>query len=166
MSGVIIWSAYEQHGGFRRLLIDSLGFFAFKQFAESVAPDTGSVEVRFGYHLLGRRLYYFTVPLEKIQEVEWSPGQNPELWIVFVWYDHDNPERSLKRRMLRKPDQDIYCVGPSQCRERTETLGLAFVDFLLRGGARLVREDDCTFVRATDAPQIGDQVRPSAEEDG
>jgi hypothetical protein len=160
-----IWDAYKENGGFRILLIDFLGFFSFKQFVECMVQYMDFVDVRFGYQLFGHRLYYLTVPLDKIQEVNWSPGQNPKYWDVSVWYDHDNPKKSLKRRMLRKPDQDVYCIDPSKGRKETEVFGLAFVDFLLRAGAKLVRKDDCSFERVTVSPQTGGQSCPFAEEE-
>lgn len=92
------WVAYKRQGGSRKCLINFLGFFARKQFAESIRQETSSAEIRFGYQLFGRRLFYFNVPLHKIETVEWSPGQNPELWNVFIWFDHDDPETSQRRK--------------------------------------------------------------------
>ena len=153
-SGIML--VLHQEGGFRRLLINTLGFFSFKQqFVESVVQNNSSVEIRFGYQLFGRRLYYFTVPLSKIQEVEWSPMQNPHYWDVFVWYDHDDPEKSLENQMSRKPDQDIYCIGLSFRKKKAEAFGLKFVDFLLQNGAKLARQNDYTFVRTIEDQNIG-----------
>ena len=148
---VVLLGPLADHGGCRGLLISVLGGFSSKQFVESVAHDLGTVVVRFGYQLLGRRMYYITVPLEKIQEVHWNPSQNSEFWIVSVWYDHNDPKKSLERSTIKKwqnPDQDIYCVGPGMFKKETEAFGLAFVDFLLRSGAKLVQKDEHTFVRA------------------
>jgi len=139
-------------GGFRGLLIHILGSFSSKQFVESIAHDSGEGEgsaIRFGFQLLGRRMYYITVPLEKIQEVHWYPSQNPEFWIVSIWYDHNDPKKSLKKKSMgwRNTDQDIYCVGPASTRGITHIFGRELVDFLLRSGAKLVQKDEHTFVR-------------------
>ena len=146
-----VWSNCKGQGDFRKCYITILGLFARKQFVESICQGMGSVTIQFGYQLFGRRVFYFTVPLDKIETVEWRPGQAPKYWNVFVWFDHDDPEKSVReRKWSRKPDQDIYVVGPSRRKQKTEAFGLAFVDFLRCAGADLVRgEDDHTFVRAT-----------------
>ncbi|MHB0960100.1 MAG: hypothetical protein ACYC0X_19805 [Pirellulaceae bacterium] len=147
-----IWTASKDDGGFRRWLINILGVFARKQFVESINHNAGSVEIHLGYQLFGCRLFYFQVPLDQIETVEWGPGQGgPRWWQVCIWYDHHDPKKRLERQKwgFRKPDQDVYCVGPSMRKEKTEAFGLTFVDFLCRAGATLVRgTDDCLFVRA------------------
>jgi hypothetical protein len=162
--GFGIWLRCKQQGGLREVLLDCLDLFARRQFVESVPRGDGSVEIRFGFQLFGFRTLRFNVPLDKIETVEWSPGQAPKYWCVFIWFDHDIPELSQKRRQqkwVHKPDQDVYSVGPSRRKKTTAAFGLAFVEFLCRAGATLVRRDgDCTFVRA--AGGTGEQEEPLA----
>lgn len=150
----MVWqvrAACKEQGGFRKCLIHVLGFFARKHSVESVRQETGSVEIRFGFQLFGRRLAYLNLPLQKIETVEWNPGQNPRLWHVFIWFDHDDIEKSrMRSKWSRKPDQEIYGVGTSGPKKKAEALGLALVDFLIRAGAMLVQgKAENTFVRAT-----------------
>jgi hypothetical protein len=141
----IFWSACRQEGGYRKVIVNILGFFARKHFVK-IMPST---EVRFGFQLFSHRFLYQNVPLRKIDSVEWSPGQNPAFWHVSLWFDHDNPQMGAAKRKwnLKKPDQDVYCFGPSMRKERIEVFGLEFVEFLLRNGVKLARQDDCTFMR-------------------
>jgi len=147
---VWIWSNCKGRG-YRQCFHALVGLFARRHLVESEHRETGVIEIRFGYCCFGRRFFDFKVPLHKIETVEWSPGQAPRYWSVFVWFDHDDPEKSLReRKWRRKPDQDVYVVGPSRRKQKTEAFGLALVGFLRRAGAAFVRgEDDCTFVRAT-----------------
>lgn len=132
----------------KTVVVDVLGVLG-KHFVQAAPHDDGSVEIRLGFRLVGHTFITFKVPLEKIESVEWQPGQAPNFWHVFVWFDHDDPEKSERKAGLRKPDQDVYCVGPSSRRRRTEAIGLAFVDFLRQAGATLVRADqDCKYIRA------------------
>lgn len=143
---MLAWSSCQ--GGVRKCFINLLGLFAHKHFLETVPKDRGSVEIRYGYQLLGHRLCYFKLPLHKIESVQWSPGQNPVLWHVAVWYDHDDPEKSLRQNRCHKPDQEVSCIGPSRAKGKTEMLGLAVIDLFRRAGAQLIQgKDECTFVR-------------------
>ncbi|MEN6367827.1 MAG: hypothetical protein ABFC88_13545 [Thermoguttaceae bacterium] len=142
---LIFWNTCRQEGGYRKVIVNILGFFARKHFVDIVPSN----EVRFGFQLFSHRFLYQNVPLGKIDSVGWSPGQNPAFWHVSLWFDHDNPQTSAAKRKwnLKKPDQDVYCFGPSRRKEKIESFGLDFVAFLLRNGVMLVRRDDCTFVR-------------------
>jgi hypothetical protein len=95
-------------------------------------------------------------------------GRDMNDWTVFIWFDHHDPARSekKKRRKYRKPDQKIYCVGPSTRKERTEALGLALVAFLRDAGADLVPADipDC-FARRERAAEMK-SIQPSAPPNG
>jgi hypothetical protein len=148
---LLTWSAWEAEGGFLEWLVRFLGSFAGRQFVASGRQHAGNIEIQFGYYLFGRRLHYFKVPLNKIETIEWSPAQNPSYWIVCVWFDHDDPKKSLARqKWARKPDQDVYCVEPYGSKAETEALGRRIIDFLSRAGAKLLPgKDDCAFVRAT-----------------
>ena len=145
---VAILTWIEYHGRVRERLICLLGVLSQEHFLQCVSNDAGSLDIRYGYRLFGHRLYYFTVPLHKIESLEWAPSQNPALWNVVVWYDHDDLERSLRCKGLRKPDQDPLHIGPSRGKEKIQIVGLAVLEFLRRAGARLVQgKDDRTFVR-------------------
>jgi hypothetical protein len=77
-------------------------------------------------------------------------GHDMNDWCIGMWFDLDVNENRGRRRYGRKPDQDIYIVGPSGPKGETRTFGLALVDFLCRAGAPMVRgKDDYTFVRTT-----------------
>ncbi len=154
-----IWCNCKFEGGLRRWLVTFLGVIAHKQLVEAIPQATGSVEIRFGYRLLGRPLLYFKVPLDRIETVKWSHGQARSSWNVCIWFDH--PEKGPpNKNCVRPEDMGVYCVGPSRGKEKTEALGLAFVDFLSRAGATMVRgKDDCTFVRATPGT-TQDEERP------
>jgi hypothetical protein len=156
----------ENKGGFRKSFIDFLGLYARKQFVECSPHDSGSIEFRYGYKLFKHRFLYFALPLEKIESVEWSAGQATSMagrdmndWIVFIWFDHDDPEKSLKRQTSRKPDQDLYCIGPSVSKDIAAVFGQSLVDFLNRAGATFVRKEFCSFVRSTSKTIIEDEKR-------
>jgi len=64
-------------------------------------------------------------------------GHDMTDWGVYLWFDHNDPDKSEKKRKLKKPDQDIYRVGPSTRKSRAEAFGLSFVAFLRDAGAKL-----------------------------
>jgi hypothetical protein len=150
----VIWS-FCRDEGIRRFLVNLLGNFASKHFAQSISADEHHAEIRFGYQFLGHRFFYMAIPIDKIETVEWSTGQATDLagremndWHVVLWFDHDDPARSQKQQMLGKPDQDVYIVGPHGSREKTAAYGQSFLDFLRQAGATLVPgENECSFVR-------------------
>ena len=151
----IFWSGFRDAGGIKRYFCDWLAVFAGRKFAISASDGAGQQSVRFGYELFGRRFYEKLIPLDRIESVEWSPGQATSLagrdmkdWSVVLWHDHDDPEKSKKHNMLRKPDQDVYIVGPSRRKEDTAALGRDFLSFLREiGAARLQGESDSVYVR-------------------
>jgi hypothetical protein len=151
-------TACKTDGSVWKFVINWLGCFARRQFVEATLRETGPAEIRFGYQFFRRRLFYFLVPVDKIETVDWSTGQATDMagrdmndWHVALWFDHDDVSKSEKKQKwgLKKPDQDVYIVGPSTCKAEAEILGLAFVTFLHAAGATwLERIDDCTFGRA------------------
>jgi len=151
----ILWSGWRDAGGIRRCFCDWIAIFAGRRFAMSANDDAGQPSVRFGYELFGRRFYERTIPLYRIESVEWSPGQATSMaghdmkdWSVALWYDHGDPEKSKKHHMLRKPDQDVYIVGPSRPKEDTAALGEDFLSFLRAIGSTLLRGDtDSVYIR-------------------
>ena len=155
------WSACRDEGGLRRFLRRHLDPLARSRFVESVPRDTECSEIRFGYRLLGLRLLHLRLAVDRIETVEWRTGQATSLagydvndWRVILRFDHDDP--SKRQESSRKPDQDIYIVGPSRRRKDTEDFALSFVEFLLEAGASLARgEDGCSFVRDAGPGQEG-----------
>jgi len=151
----ILWSGCRDAGGVRRYLIDWLAAFAGRRFAHFPHEDTHQPRIRFGYELFGRHFYQKDIEFDRIESVEWSPGQatsmagrDMEDWSVALWYDHGDSEKSKKHHMLRKPDQDVYIVGPSRRKEDTASLGTDFVSFLSGVGVLLIRgEGDNVYVR-------------------
>ena len=146
--------------GFRRFAIDVLGYFSLNQFIRTTSRESGHNEIQFGYKIFGCRLFYLTIPLNKIESVNWSTGQATSMtgrdmndWHVFIWHDHDNPAKSQRKAKLPyplpHPDQDVYGVGPSGRKQEIEAFGHAVVDFLRNSGATLVQgNNECTFVRS------------------
>jgi hypothetical protein len=143
---MMIWTACKKEGGLRNFLVNRLGDVAGRQFVESVPQDMQPIEVNFGYQLFGHRFIQRTIALDKIETVEWCHGQATDMagrdmndWSVYLWFDHDNSAK--RKKWSRKPDQDIYIVGPSRRWEDTDAFGRSFVGFLCAAGAVLVRCD-------------------------
>ncbi|MBK1790039.1 hypothetical protein [Persicirhabdus sediminis] len=157
-----LWRRGRDAGGTRRYFCDLLAVFLGRRFALSTNDETGQPSVRFGYELFGRRFYERTIPLDRIESVEWSPGQATSMagrdmkdWSVALWYDHGDPEKSKKQHMLRKPDQDVYIVGPSRPKEDTAALGEDFLAFLRATGSTLLQGDtDSIYIREISATNI------------
>jgi hypothetical protein len=149
--------------GLRTLLVNILGYFASKQFVESISEGTFPVGIRFGYQLLGHRFVYLTIPADKITSVGWHAGQASSFagrdmkdWYVAVWFFHDDPVRSQKRRNMPNPDQGVYCVGPSGPKVDVDAFGRSLVDFLRSSGALLSPgKDEYTFVRKATGTETG-----------
>jgi hypothetical protein len=134
-------------GGFRQWQIGWLGKLAGRRYA--AFTDTSLPQVRLGFELFGHRFVRDSVPVDRIESIEWNPGQGIG-WNVVLWFDHGNPQKSARRASLRKPDQDVLIVGSPRRREFTEAFAHTFVDFLREGGAHLVphpEQRNC-FVRA------------------
>ncbi len=115
--------------------------------------------VRFGFRLLGWKVVQRSIALSKIHAVKWDMGQASGMtgrdmndWLVFLYYDHDKPAESERRRNWKIktmpqwthpfPDQDLICVGPAKRKEITEKFALKFVDFLRVAGVRLERSEN------------------------
>jgi hypothetical protein len=140
----------------RRFLTNILGAFSLKHFAEIADSKENSRFLRFGFSALWCRHFYQAIPINKIESIEWHSGQATNLagrdmndWHVILWFDHGDPAKSEKQKKLyRKPDQDIYIIGPSRAKELTAAFGWEVLAFLEAAGVRLIQgKDDCTFVR-------------------
>jgi hypothetical protein len=150
----VVWGRCRKEG-IGKFLTNVQGRFASKHFVEKISEEKVRTEIRFGYQLFGRRYFYLRLPIDKIETVEWRSGQATDMvgrdmndWHVVLWFDHDDPAK--RDKWSRKPDQDIYIVGPDRRKEDTEAFGLSLVDFLRNAGALLAQgEDNCSFVRPT-----------------
>jgi hypothetical protein len=143
---MMIGSAATEEGGLRRFLINRLGELFGKLFVVSHFSDAEPGAIRFGFRLLGHRFIQQTIPVGRIESVEWNTGQataraghDMNDWHVVVWFDHNDPRKSEKRGNWPKPDQDLHIVGPSSQKERAEELGLSLVAFLRDAGADLIQ---------------------------
>ena len=137
-------------GGISAYLTNRLADLVGRLFVES---DGKRVAVRFGVQVFGRRLIQKEVPLKAIESVEWSTGQATSMagrdmndWQVCLWFYHSDPEKRERQKHFRKPDQEIYIIGPSGPKDRTAALGTAFVNFLLASGAELVPATESSFL--------------------
>ena len=126
----LLCEPYEHIGGFRRLRVGFLSSLTPRHFLECMPTSDGTVEIRYGFRLFGRGHFIIMLPLHGIENVHWRPGQAPLLWHLWITCNH--PE--LKYGIVQ--------IGPERRVDRTESLGLAVVDFLRRAGANLVEGDD------------------------
>lgn len=143
---MIVWSGSKRDGGFRKYLTNRLGELAGRRFVVSTSQAAQPGEIRFGYELLGQRVIQQSIAIGTIESIAWSTGQATGMagrdmndWQVCLWVDHHDPARSGKRRKLRKPDQNVYIVGPATRKERAEALGLSLVALLRGAGAKLAQ---------------------------
>lgn len=150
--GAILALGAKEEGA-SKLLVKFMGLFAKRHFVESGTSEGGDRAVRFGYRFFGRRFCYLQIAVKRIESVVWNTGQASDLakrdmndWQVVVWFDHEDSAK--REEWSRKPDQDLYIVGPSGKREDTAALGLELIAFLNRAGATLLRvADENKFVR-------------------
>jgi hypothetical protein len=141
--------------GCKKITTDILGASSWNEFVRTVRWENGNSELQYGFQIFGRRFSYFTVAVEKIETVNWSTGQASSMagrdmndWHVVVWYDHNDPAKSQKDDMLKKPDQDLCIIGMSGTKAETSALGHSVLDLLRKTGATYTQgENDCTFVR-------------------
>ncbi len=110
-----------------------------------------------GYRLFGRRICTRRIPLARIVEVVWGPGQassrvgrDVDDWTVWVRYETDAGRRC----------GDVVFLGPSSASRRTvEPLGHAIVDLLRVSGESLIA------VSTRDLPGLAWRPHPNAEND-
>lgn len=140
-----LWYSCKNAGGFRRYVIDIVAELCGRLFAEISAAPPQSLEL--GVYLFGRRFVQQMIPLDSIESVEWNTGQATSMagrdandWQVWIWFDHADLAKTKKEHRigLRKPDRELYGVGPATRKQHTEALGLSLVAFLRAAGADLV----------------------------
>ncbi len=148
---MILWNGSREEGGLRRFLVNWLGDVARRHFAEVAADNGQPGEVRFGYRLLGHRFITTSIPIDKIETVEWSSRRTTDPaaadrhdWHVRVWFDRGVATKGEKDKWARKPEQEICIVGPFAAKAKTEALGLQLVSLLRRAGASLMETDEPT----------------------
>lgn len=152
--GAGLFASYKEREA-TSILTQFLAPFARKQFAKTVYSDGKQGEIQFGYEILRHRRLFRAISVDKIESVSWSAGQASDMagrdmndWSVALWFDHDDPLKSQKGSGFRKPNQDIYIVGPTGKHTDIAAFGLKLVDYLRQSGACLVAgENDSTFVR-------------------
>jgi hypothetical protein len=66
----IIWGTCMDQGGLRQWLIWFVGVYVPIHFVESTQQGAEVTQLRLGYRLFGIRLFYFAVPLQKIETVQ------------------------------------------------------------------------------------------------
>lgn len=149
--GYGIWECIKYEGGFRKCAINIMGVLAGTEFIEIAHSDNQPTEIWFGFQLFGWRHVQRNVSLEKVQTVEWRPGQATAMrgrdmkdWSVALWIMNDGATETRSW----KPGQHVHVFGPARRREDAEIIGLAFVNLLRSAGVPLVRghEETC-FVR-------------------
>ena len=151
--GLSCWSE-----GLRAYLVNLAGEFSLSHFAEVVPGEDGANQVRFGFYFLWWSFFYKTIPVSKIESVEWHTGQSSDFarrdmgdWRVALWFDHNDPMKSARHSHLKKPEQDVYLVGPSGPKVITSEFGRDLLVFLQQAGVVLGQEkDECTFVRPSE----------------
>ena len=147
---LILWNGSREEGGLRGFLVNWFGDAARRHFAEVAADNGQPREVRFGYRLLGHRFITTSIPIDKIETVEWSSRRTTDPaaadrhdWHVRVWFDRGDATKS-DDKWARKPKQEICIVGPFAAKAKTEALGLQLVSFLRSAGATLMETNDST----------------------
>lgn len=146
--GVGVWTACADAKGIRNFTADRLATLSRRRFARVAGHEIEFTARLFGMHILQKR-----IDCERIRSVEWSPGQATSLagrdmndWSVCLWYDHQDKLATEKRRKWSKrPEQDVYTVGPSRRRDDTAAFGNQFVGFLRRAGVALSQIDRNSF---------------------
>lgn len=150
----------------RPFLISLMGDLFGRRYAEWSPAEAQPNCIRFGFQLFSRRFVQKSIRIDRIESVEWHTGQATDMagrdmndWHIWVWFNHGGPAHTESwRRGRRKPDQDLYGVGPADLKERTEALGLSFVSFLRSAGADLIQGDiSSCFVRAPGVERKGIQ---------
>ena len=165
----VIWRGCREAGSIRRYLADRIAIFGGRAFVLYPSEQGDASRIRFGYELIGRRVFQCDIRVDRIESVVWNPGQATDMaghdmndWHVVLWFDHCDPEKSKKHHMLHKPDQELHIVGPSRGKKQTSALGHELVSFLRKAGADLVQgEADNIYVRPNSEERNGDREHPT-----
>jgi hypothetical protein len=154
---IILWSGSKTDGGFRKYLANRLGDLVGRRFVDAISQNAQPGEIRLGYKLLGHRVIQQIIAIEAIESIAWYTGQATDItkrdmndWQVRLCVDHHDSDKSAKKRKLkhRKPDQDVYIIGPAMRKDLAEALGLSLVTFLRDAGAKLTQgEIPTSFIR-------------------
>lgn len=157
---MLVWAFIYYEGGIVQNTVVYLGHYSRQQFIEAITLEGDGVTLCYGYRLFGRKLYYLRVETSAIVSVDWSTGQATHMagrdmndWSIWMWYfNADNPDRSTDLGLRR--NHDLYMVGPTRSRDKTELLGHQFVEFLRTIGLDMVAtEKDTVFnVRGKSLP--------------
>jgi len=153
-----LWVSIKAEGGLRPWLIDLASNLVGRQFI-SVSDNTIPCQVHFGIEMCRHCFIQQKLFINEIESVEWNTGQASAMsgrdmndWHVAVWFDHNDPMKSQKRRQYPKPDQELFIVGPSGRKQDTEDFALSLVEFFRSAGADLAISDRPTvFARKSTA---------------
>jgi hypothetical protein len=158
----MVWSASREVGGLRLFLTNWVGDLFGRRFVRADPPEVRPRCVRFGFVLLGLRFVERSILLDRIESLEWAPGQASALagkdlndWRVWLWFDHKDSAKTARQRKwgARKPEQDLHGVGPAGRKDHIEALARSFLAFLQTAGVDLVQgAGPACFVRRTDGP--------------
>jgi hypothetical protein len=157
LMAVVVSMRAHAEGGLAAYARDLLGEAFGRHFVQTKEGGLPSSEPLIGYDLCRRRFIRRVFTVDRLQKVEWSPGQATDMagrymrdWHVFFWYDdNDRVKTEARRKWLPTPELDIYAVSQSQPREDTERLGQEFVALLRSAGLPLIAgKNEQTFVRA------------------
>ena len=131
-----IRAAYRRHGSCRQFFINHLGNFAYRHFVEIARQDAGPAKFGLGYRVFGRRLFYYRVPLDNIESVEWHLSDADDSYVA-LWIHDEEPEQGARNRANRYRDEDYHTVAMPAGKKETQEFLLALVEFLRNGGAML-----------------------------
>ncbi len=141
--------------GTRQFAVEILGAFSRKEFVRTKHRENDPNEFQYGFWMFGYHFSFCTIPVDKIESVEWHTGQASHFagrdvgdWHVAVWYYHGDSVKRQKQRWMKNPERDLYLIGLSGPKEETAALGDALLDLLQKSGTTFAQgKDDSTFMR-------------------
>ena len=145
---VNVWTSCVYDVGMRHFIVNCLAVLSCDRYVK-IAGN----KICFSFRWFGLNFEQRHIALDKIVSVEWNAGQATCLarrdmadWSVCLWYDHDDPSKAVKRKdRSRKPNQDIYIIGPARRKDITEAFGRKIVQFLGNAGVLLIQIDEHSF---------------------
>ncbi len=137
----------REEGGVHQYLKNWAGEMMGRDFVETEITDTGERAIRFGHNVFGHRLIRLTIPCKNITSLGWTAGQatgrmgrDMNDWMVWLRHDLEEPVRLQKERLTgrRISKKDIYVIGLSDKKIRTEAFGFSFMEFLRKAGVEFI----------------------------
>jgi hypothetical protein len=135
----VIWDSWH-YVSIKYLLIHMFSFYAKREFAVIELREAVLPVVRFGYDFYWFQTFGMSIPIEKIKEISWSPGQATSVtgedmndWKVCIKFDNNPP--------LISKEYDFHLMPTNEnkylTKDEAQKLGLDFVGFLNKAGARV-----------------------------